>query len=341
MTDVRRRPAADDTMANEPIRPSTSDGTAEQSRSHATTAAAGTRTRVGAFATAAPFTAVVAAVEVAIATAALGVPLSTAPVAVGLVAFSVYAADHVADAEGDVGSTPARAQFALRYGDQLMVAAALSYGLAVALAVGAGPAALALVLVPGAVWVGYATDWLPTVGGLAAPLGDRVPRLGGVSVPRLKDVFLLNSAAVALAWAVAVVAAPLAFARVPVEPAHAPTVALLFAYVAARSFVDVEVPNVRDVAADAAQGVSTLPVVYGVAETRRILFAVDGVAAGLLVALVATDAASGSVVAALAAGLGVSVAVTALADRLDGSTLGVAPDCSYLVAGAMLLALGP
>ena len=334
MTDVRRRPAADDTMANEPIRPSTSDGTAEQSRSHATTAAAGTRTRVGAFATAAPFTAVVAAVEVAIATAALGVPLSTAPVAVGLVAFSVYAADHVADAEGDVGSTPARAQFALRYGDQLMVAAALSYGLAVALAVGAGPAALALVLVPGAVWVGYATDWLPTVGALVAPLGS-------VSVPRLKDVFLLNSAAVALAWAVAVVAAPLAFARVPVEPAHAPTVALLFAYVAARSFVDVEVPNVRDVAADAAQGVSTLPVVYGVAETRRILFAVDGVAAGLLVALVATDAASGSVVAALAAGLGVSVAVTALADRLDGSTLGVAPDCSYLVAGAVLLALGP
>lgn len=252
----------------------------------------------------------------------------------------MYAADHVADAEGDVGSTAARAGFALRYGDQLMLAAALSYGVAVALAVGAGPAALALVLVPGAVWVGYATDWPPAVGGLVAPLGERVPRLGGVSVPRLKDVFLLNSAAVALAWAVAVVAAPLAFTGVPVEPANAPTVALLFAYVTARSFVDVEVPNVRDVAADAARGVSTLPVVYGIPEARRILIGVDAVAGGLLVALVATGAASSGVVAALVAGLGVSVAVTALADRLDGSMLGVAPDCSYLVAGAVLLALG-
>jgi len=334
MTDVRRRPAADDTMANDPIRPSTPDGTTEQSRSHTTTPAAGPLRRVVAFAMGAPFTALVAAVEVAIATVALGVPASTAPVAVGLVAFSVYAADHVADAEGDVGSTPERARIALRYGDQLMVAAAVSYGLAVALAVGAGPAAFALVLVPGAVWVGYATDWLPTVGALVAPLGS-------VSVPRLKDVFLLNSAAVALAWAVAVVAAPLAFAGVPAEPTDAPTVALLFAYVAARSFVDVEVPNVRDAATDAARGVSTLPVVYGVAGTRRILLAVDAVAGGLLVAAAATDAASGGVVAALAAGLAVSVAVTALADRLDGSTLGVAPDCSYLVAGAVLLAVGP
>ncbi|WP_049911056.1 UbiA prenyltransferase family protein [Halorubrum coriense] len=321
-------------MANEPIRPSTPDGTAEQSRSHTTTPAAGPLRRVAAFAAGAPFTALVAAVEVAIATAALGVPASTAPVAVGLVAFSVYAADHVADAAGDVGSTPQRARIALRYGDQLMLAAAVSYGLAVALAVGAGPAALALVLVPGAVWVGYATDWLPTVAALVAPPGS-------VSVPRLKDVFLLNSAAVALAWAVAVVAAPMAFAGVPVDPTDAPTVALLFAYVAARSFVDVEVPNVRDVATDAAQGVSTLPVVYGVAGTRRILFGVDAVAGGLLVAVVATDAASGGVVAALAAGLVVSVTVTALADRLDGSTLGVAPDCSYLVAGAVLLAIGP
>src|SRR6056297_242714 len=114
MTDVRRRPAADDTMENDPIRPSTPDGTTEQSRSHTTTPAAGPLRRVVVFAMGAPFTALVAAVEVAIATVALGVPASTAPVAVGLVAFSVYAADHVADAEGDVGSTPERARIALR-----------------------------------------------------------------------------------------------------------------------------------------------------------------------------------------------------------------------------------
>ncbi|ELZ39856.1 UbiA family prenyltransferase [Halorubrum tebenquichense] len=319
-------------MANEPTRPSTPDGTTEQHRSISTTRRA--LRGVAAFAAGAPFTALVAAVEVAVATAALGVPRSTAPVAVGLVAFAVYAADHVADAEGDAASTPSRARVALRYGDQLMTAAAVSYGVALALAVRAGPAALALVCVPGAVWIGYASDWLPALGDVAAPLAE-------VSVPRLKDVFLLNSAAVALAWAVAVVAAPLAFGGVAVEAVGLRTVALLFAYVAVRSFVDVEVPNVRDVAADAARDVATFPVVYGVGRTRRVLLGVDALAAGLLAALAATGTASRPALVALAAGLAVSVAVTALADRLDGATLGVAPDCSYLVAGIVLLALGP
>ncbi|MFW5999913.1 MAG: UbiA family prenyltransferase [Halorubrum sp.] len=320
-------------MANEPTRPSAKDGTTAQYRSHATPPDPGTLRQIAAFAAGAPFTALVAAVEVAVVTVALGVPLSTAPVAVGLVAFAVYAADHVADAEGDAGSTPLRARISLRYADQLMIAVAVSYGLAVALAAGAGPAALALVLVPGAVWIGYATDWLPAAGDLVAPLGE-------VSVPRLKDVFLLNSAAVALAWAVAVVAAPLAFAGVAVDPAETPAAAPLFAYVFARSFVDVEIPNVRDVAVDAARGVATLPVTYGVAGTRRILLAVDAVAAGLLAVTAATGAASPLALVALGVGLAVSVAVTALADRLGAAALGVAPDCSYLVAGAVLLAIG-
>ncbi|SDF76353.1 4-hydroxybenzoate polyprenyltransferase [Halorubrum xinjiangense] len=327
-------------MANEPTRPSTPDGTTAKYRSHATPPEAGRLRQFAAFVAGAPFTAVVAAVEVAVVTVALGVPLSTAPVAVGLVAFAVYAADHVADAAGDAGSTPTRARVALRYGDQLMAAAAVSYGLAVALAVSAGPAALALVFVPGAVWIGYATDWLPAAGERLAPLGARVGPLGEVSLPRLKDVFLLNSAAVAIAWAVAAVAAPLAFAGVPIHPVATPTVAPLFAYVAARSFVDVEVPNVRDVAVDAARGVATLPVAYGVTGTRRILFGVDAVAAGLLTAAAATGAASTTALVALAVGLAVSVTVTALVDRLGDAALGVAPDCSYLVAGAVLLMLG-
>ena len=332
MSDVRRPTAVDATMANEPTRPSTPDGTAERYRSQTTPHETSVIRQAGAFAAGAPFTAVVAALEVAIATVALGVSWSAAPVAVGLVAFAVYAADHVADAGADAGSTPSRASFALRYGDQLMTAAAVSYALAVALAVTAGPAALALVLVPGAVWIGYAADWLPAV-------GARDTRLGGITLPRLKEVFLLNSAAVALAWAVAVVGAPLAFAGVGIESAGRPTVALFFAYVAVRSFVDVEVPNVRDAAADAAHGVSTLPVVYGVTGTRRALLGVDAVAAGLLATIAAVGTVSTPALVALGAGLAVSLVVTAASDRLDGGTLGVAPDCSYLVAAAVLLAL--
>jgi len=91
-----------------------------------------------------PFTALVAAVETLIATVLLGVSPTVAPAVVALVTFAVYSVDHVADADTDAASTPNRALVARRYGDQLMmIAAALAYGLAVAVAVTGGPLALA------------------------------------------------------------------------------------------------------------------------------------------------------------------------------------------------------
>ena len=298
-----------------------------------------------AFAAGAPFIALVAAVETLIATALLGVGLTVAPLVVGLVTFAVYTVDHVADADADAASTPRRALLARRYGDQQMVAAALGYGLAVALAVAGGPLALALTLLPGACWVVYASDWLPDVG---RAVGDAVAaviprgRLGSGStaadggyrhVPRLKDVLVLNSAVVATAWAAALTLLPVAFAGVAAGPA----VAVVFAYFFLRSFVDAELPNVRDVEADAAVGVKTLPVVFGVARTRWLLYGVDG-----LVAVVVTSAAVAGLfawplVAALGVGLAASLFVTSLAGRVDdASVLGVAPDGTYLLVGAVI-----
>jgi 4-hydroxybenzoate polyprenyltransferase len=333
-TNSRSSGSPDDTDETYRSKPAAADGGLPAAAGRPTATARRRPTavrRVAAFASGAPFLAVVAAVETAIAGVALGVPGPAAPVAVGLAAFAVYAVDHVADAAADVDSTPARARLAMRYGDQLTTAAALSYGLAAALAVRAGPTALALLAVPGVAWIGYASDWLPSAGRALDPF-DRV------SVPRLKDVFLLNSVAVALAWATAVSVAPLAFAGVAVDPTD-PTLAVVFGYVAARSFVDVEVPNLRDAAADARNGVATLPVVVGVDGTRLALLAVDAAAAALLAAGWTTGALSPAVAAALGVGLAVAVAVTALADRLAGAALGVAPDASYLAAGATLVLL--
>ncbi|WP_418279797.1 UbiA family prenyltransferase [Halorubrum sp. DTA98] len=272
------------------------------------------------------FMAFVAAVEVGIATALLGLPVTPAPLVVGLVAFAVYTIDSVADADTDVRSNPDRANYARRYADQLMIAAAVAYGVAVALALVGGPAALALTLLPGAFWVLYASDWLPS-------LGRATGRFLG-SVPRLKDVLLVNSVLVALGWAVAVTFLPLAFAGVAITPA----VGVVFGYFFLRSFVDAELPNVRDVDADAAIGVATLPIVVGVEWTRRALYAVDLATATLVAAAVSMGLFAWPLAAALLVGVAISVGVTALAGRTSKpDLLGIAPDCSYIVVGVVIV----
>ncbi len=295
-----------------------------------------------AFASGSPFVATVAAVEVLIATALLGLPLTPAPAVVALVTFAVYTVDHVSDADADARSTPERAALAYRYGDQLMIAATLAYGLAVALAIVGGPLALAVTLLPGAFWVLYASDWLPSVGRVA---GEAVSdgRTDAVwrRVPRLKDVVVVNSAVVALGWAIAVTLLPLAFSGVDAGTLLAagvePGVGVVFAYFFLRSFVDAELPNVRDVEADAAVGVSTLPVVLGVTSTRRALYGVDAVATATVAAAAVTGLIAWPIALALGVGIAVSLGVTALAGRIDNDAiLGVAPDCSYLLVGALV-----
>ncbi|OYR47191.1 UbiA family prenyltransferase [Halorubrum sp. Eb13] len=302
---------------------------------------------LGAFASGAPFIALVAAVETLIATVLLGVRPTAAPVVVALVTFAVYTVDHVADADADAASTPQRALLARRYGDQLMVAATLAYGTAVALAVIGGPVALAVTLLPGAFWVVYASDWLPDLGravgdvlASVAPDDQPVGRVGaGVTdgghsyVPRLKDVLVVNSIVVAVGWATALTFLPIAFAEAAVGPA----VPVVFAYFLLRSFVDAELPNVRDVEADAAVGVETLPVVLGVARTRRVLYGVDLIVAGAVTAAAVAGLFAWPLVGALGVGIVASVCVTALAGRVDdAAVLGVAPDCTYLVVGAAI-----
>ena len=309
----------------------------------------GGRRPAAAFAWGSPFTALVAAVETLIATALLGVQLTVAPAVVALVTFAVYTVDHVADADADIASTPDRALLARRYGDLLMVAAALAYGVAVAFAVAGGPFALALTLLPGAFWVAYASDWLPDLGravGVALasvasddPIADRVGTGvtdGGRSrVPRLKDVLVVNSVVVATGWAAALTFLPIAFAGAAPGP-----VVVVFAYFFLRSFVDAELPNVRDVDADAAVGVATLPVMLGVARTRKVLYCVDLLAVGAVTAAAVAGVLAWPLVGALGLGIAASVCITALAGRIDdASVLGVAPDCSYLVVGVAIAGL--
>lgn len=261
----------------------------------------------------------IAMIEVLTVHLVLSLPLSPAPVVVGLVTFAVYAGDRIADAESDALSTPERSAFVTRHREALSVLTAGAYGVAIALAITGGPLALAITLLPGGFWILYASEWFPT-------LGRRVKRL--------KQVLVVNSAMVASAWAIAVVGLPLAFAEAAVTPLSG----VVFVYFLVDTFVNTEIPNVRDVEADAADGVSTLPVVFGIRRTRHALYGLDL----FLVAFVALTLAFGLLTVALAGAILVGLAYALVLAWFVGRTkapgrLAIAGETKHLVVFALLL----
>lgn len=194
----------------------------------------------------------VAVVGSLLVTYVLGIQLTLAPVVVALVVFAVYVGDRISDIKREPESTSERNAFMRRYRTELSVASALSYGLAVAIAAFGGPVVLLLTLVPGIAWILYASDVME----------DVVP-----SMIRLKKVVVLNSVIVAAGWAIALVYIPVAFA----DHGVGPLAMVLFAYFFLDIFIGTEIPNFRDMADDAKNGVTTLPIALGARWSRRLL----------------------------------------------------------------------
>lgn len=269
----------------------------------------------------AAYLAVIAAVETATVMAALSLPPNPAPLVVGLVAFAVYAGDRIADVDTDELDDPKRAAFVRRHESTLSVLSAAAYGLAVAISVAGGPFALAVTLLPGGFWILYATDWLPRL---------------GAAFKRLKDVLIVNSAVVAGAWAIALLFLPLAFA----DAAVTPTAAVVFVYFFLDTFVNTEIPNVADLKGDAAIGVSTMPVVFGVRRTRRILYALDVFLIVFLVLAFGGGLLSTALTLAIGAGLAYALALAAFVGRTDDhGRLAVAGEAKHLLVFAVLVVL--
>ncbi|ELY54481.1 UbiA family prenyltransferase [Natronolimnohabitans innermongolicus] len=265
------------------------------------------------------YLALIAMAEVVVVSVILDLPPTPAALVVGLTVFAIYANDRLADADTDALSNPGQAAFVRRHREVLYVLASIAYGVAVALSVLGGPLALGITLLPGVCWVWYATDWIPGGGGHAR---------------RLKDVFLVNTIVVALAWAVTLTFLPLAFA----DAAVTGTTLFVFVYFFLRVFTNTEIPNVRDVEGDRAIGVSTLPVVFGVDRTRHILTGIDLSTAGLVIAAVSAGYLTPILAVPLLAGLTYSLGVTAFVGRYENERLlARAAECEYLVVFAALV----
>jgi 4-hydroxybenzoate polyprenyltransferase len=253
----------------------------------------------------------IALAEIGIAMVLLGLPLNFAPAVVALVTFAVYTNDRIADAGTDVLSNPRQAAFVRRYEHVLYPVAAAAYGLAVTISVLGGPLALVVTLVPGVFWILYASDWLDGFGG---------------RVQRLKEILFVNTAVVALAWALTVTLLPLTFAT-GAAPAG---VGFVLVYFFLRDFTHTEIPNIPDRLGDASIGVATIPVVYGIDGTRRALYLVDLLTGAVVGLAVATGALSVSLALPLVIAVGYSLVVASLVGRWSNERhLSKLAECEY------------
>ncbi|KAB1190611.1 4-hydroxybenzoate polyprenyltransferase [Haloferax sp. MBLA0076] len=263
----------------------------------------------------------IAMVQVATVMAALSIEPNPALLIIGLVTFAVYTGDRIADVDTDEVSNPEQSSFVRRHKSALSVLTAATYGLAIAISVLGGPVALGVTLIPGVFWVLYASDWLPTIGSY---------------FKRLKEILVVNSVIVALAWAISLVFLPLAFA----DAAFTPVAAVIFFYYFLDTFVNTEIPNVNDVEADEAIGVSTLPVVFGVDRTRQIAYGLDIFLVGFVVFAYLRGLLGSILTLAILVGLGYALVLAAFVGRTDHeSRLGIAGEAKHLVVMAVILAL--
>ena len=258
------------------------------------------------------YIAIIAALEVVIVLLLLDLPTNPTPLIVGCVTFTIYANDRLVDVDADAAGNPRRTAFVRRHSRTLSGLAAVAYGIALALAVYGGPAVLALTLFPAVVWVLYAVDWAPA---------NLIP------FERMKELLVVNSTLVAVAWASTVVLLPAVYTDIPLTP----SVWILFSYFAIGAFVGVELANVGDVEADRDGNIATLPSTFGVTTTRRALYAV-GLGGMAIPGLALTGGYMGTkAVLALTVGLVCLLGVVALLDRVDDpELLSLVGDCARL-----------
>jgi len=265
--------------------------------------------------------AIVGAAKATFALALLSTTTPAAPVVVGLLAFAVYNGNSLTDGREDAVNRPAKAEFVTRLRRPILV--------------GATTAAVAAVLL--ATLAGGVHAGLVAIFSLAAAVAYSFAPVPALGLRRVKEVFVLNSTVVALAWAVPVAFLPVVMGgTVKLNAAIA-----ICGFMFLRTFISVEVFNLRDVAGDRASDVATMPVVLGPARMKGGLLLLEV----LSVLLIASALAAGMIPAGPALvtvpTIAFSIVLTAtIGDGRDPRARCVAKDAEYLVLGAIgLIAL--
>ncbi|WP_122090034.1 UbiA family prenyltransferase [Halalkalicoccus subterraneus] len=258
--------------------------------------------------------AAVGASKVAVVSLLLSLPLNVAAGVAFLVTLAVYNHNKLTDLEEDAVNDPEGAAFFDSRKGLFTVLSVGAYALALGLSALGGPRAFALALFPGVLGVLYSSRWLP-----------------GAGPDRLKDVLLVGTGAVALAWAVPLALLPPAVGGQGIGLGALVVLGFFFL----RTVVAVELFNVPDVAGDRRNDVGTLPVALGVRPTQYVLSGLNGCSFLLLIGGVSAGVlAPGALVATV--GLVYSGGLVALIGHQNVEQLCLA---SYLEPPLMLGAL--
>lgn len=206
------------------------------------------------------YLALLAAAEATMVLIILGYSLNLGPVVVGLITLSVYINDQLVDLKDSDVKKSDEQVFLQQNNDILYIFASVSYAIALGISAFGGLLTFIMALIPGVAWIVYASD-------LVRSATDRF----GISFKRAKELFLINTSIVALAWSATIVLLPVGFADAEITPA----VVILLGYFFLRVFGNVELVNVPDRAEDRQNNIRTFPIVFGVRGTQYGLYGLE------------------------------------------------------------------
>lgn len=248
---------------------------------------------------------------------ALSLPMNPAPVVIGLLTYSVYIGDRLADIEQGPDATKNRVEFMAKHETLLSISSALAYGIALSIAVLGGPFVLAITLLPGVFWMLYASDWIPSV---------------GIKFRQLKKVLVLNSSLVAFAWAFSIVFLPLAFSNHHVTNAGI----VLFAYFFITMFISAELSNIRDIKDDERNNVDTLPNTLGIFRTKYTVYLLELVLVGITMLAYFRGFLAVGISAAIIAGLVFSMGLATFVGRVKKhNRIAILEEVKHIVVGVL------
>jgi len=173
-------------------------------------------------------------------------------IAVFLFSFSIYTLDKIADIDKDTANLPDRLSFLKGRKNFATVYALAAYSLAIVIVLLDMPLALPILIFPFAVNLVYGSK----------PIS---------SLPRLKDLPFVKNFIVAITWALGTVSLPALHLR----DASVITVASVFYFMLAKTFIDTVLYDIRDVKGDRDNGVRTIPVLIGSRKTIAFLLLLE------------------------------------------------------------------
>jgi len=181
----------------------------------------------------------------------LGLPTSLELLLIAfLISFSAYNINRKTDTKEDRISHPERTGFLNSYYKYIKIMALAACIIALFIAFSNSLVVGLIILLPLISVSLYSIPWIPAF-----------------TTTRLKNIFVVKNATVAIVWAIGVTILPLAYFEKPLTL----TSMAVFFYIFLKVFGNTVTFDIRDVTGDAVHNIRTIPIKFGIATTKKIL----------------------------------------------------------------------